>query len=93
MSEERTDNGDEPGDAADAQDAADTPIAELAELRHEPAEDLVVGVRRSILRRVFARDVAELSWSMPGTVIVEFLRMLMRVFAPRGAQTEEDENA
>ena len=96
MSEDRTEadgNSFDPADPPDGQDVEDRPIPELAELRHEPAADIIGGVHRSILRRVFARDLAELSWTTPGVVFVEFLRMLMRIFAPGGALPEEGNDA
>jgi len=56
-------------------------IRGLADLETEVSPSFVTMVRRKIHRRTTASQYAHFSWSLPGIVLMEFLTVLVHLFA------------
>jgi hypothetical protein len=62
------------------------PIRGLADLETEVSPSFVNMVRRKIQRRTTASQYAHFSWSLPGIILMEFLHVLVHLFAVAGGR-------
>ena len=59
----------------------DKPIAELAELETPVSESFFQRFRRRVYRRTATAQLANFSFSLPVAIFVEFLSIMMHLFA------------
>ena len=66
------------------------PILELRELEETASEGFEGRVRRSILRRSFASDLAGYAWYAPFRILLEYIGLLLTVAGGRVTQGDGD---
>ncbi len=68
--------------ADDAADDIETgePIEMLRELGEDPAPGFMSRIRRALQRRLLASQLADLSWSTPFLVLLEYLKVIFGFF-------------
>ncbi len=77
-----SEHGGNPADAHDGEIDTGPPVEVLADLAQSPSSGFLGGVRRSIQRRIFVSQAADLSWNGPLLVLLEYLKALFELIKP-----------
>lgn len=77
-----SDQGERSDSAGDASDDIETgePIEMLRELGEDPAPGFIARIRGALQRRLLASQLADLSWSTPFLVLLEYLKIIFGFF-------------
>ena len=69
---------------------ASEPILELAELSETPSDGFEGRVRRSILRRNLASDLASYAWFTPVRILLEYMGLLLTMIGDSPKEGDGD---
>lgn len=69
---------------------ASEPILELAELSETPSDGFEDRVRRSILRRSLASDLASYVWFTPVRILLEYMGLLLTMIGDSPTEGDGD---
>jgi len=67
------------------------PIEMLRDFAEEPTPGFLGRIRRAIQRRALVSQVADLSWTGPVLVLLEYLQLLFGLFGDRKRREEDRE--